>query len=133
MIRNPHLERWLLTLLCVALLLARVGGAHVHLCYDGNEPAASFHLLDDANTPHHDNLSMVSTERDVNVGIGSELSPKTAFDSAFLFAFVAISFMLLDLKRQRFKPAFDLRVAGSTPDSLRPPMRGPPLISLKTS
>lgn len=45
MTRSPTLQR-LLTLICVLLLTVRVAGPHLHLCFDGQEAPASFHVLD---------------------------------------------------------------------------------------
>lgn len=38
--------------LCIALLVARISGAHWHLCFDGSEPAAMMHVAE--SNGHHE-------------------------------------------------------------------------------
>jgi len=35
--------RYVLWLLCAVILVTRISGAHVHLCFDGTEPLVSVH------------------------------------------------------------------------------------------
>ena len=48
MIRSRHSIRAFITLLCIMILVMRVGGAHLHLCMDGSEPPVSVHVSADA-------------------------------------------------------------------------------------
>ena len=78
MLRSSTFVRTCVGILCVAALVMRVGGAHLHLCLDGSEPPASVHLSEDdvhhhgagASNPHHDiDVSLTS----VAMGKGSKI------------------------------------------------------------
>ena len=120
-----------LVLLAIALLLVRVGEAHLHLCLDGLDRAAVMHV-DDAPT-HDGALTAIDGHNDLDVDLSSLpwLKSATADDAALavlgLFAFDALLLALLlpalktpirrTLLRLPFPdPVFDLR----------PPLRGPP-------
>lgn len=126
MIRIPRSQSWLLTLLCVLLLL-RVEGAHLHLCFDGNEPPASIHLLDLGI--HHGNepgLSAPLQDRDVSL---SEEALFKADPSGFDFPPVLLAALLLWALLQtliHFIPRSSTSAAPVASRVLLPPLRGPP-------
>lgn len=125
--RRPHTIAALIALLCLALV-ARVGGAHLHLCLDGSEPPVSLHLSDSG--VHHADESSSATHTDQDIAVGAEALvkkssgdldlPALAFVLALLLFFVALSRDVLPafLSPPRLSPA---RVR------LRPPLRGPPV------
>ncbi|MGK2942352.1 MAG: hypothetical protein ACSLFJ_11840 [Immundisolibacter sp.] len=116
---------WLLTLVCVALLFVRLGGAHMHLCFDGGEPPASLHVTDASHhAEHHDGQDHV--DRDVSL-LGDALTKfgKSSLDQPLLLA--AFWLVVLLLARLRIRPAEPPRVAIYPPRFCRPPPRGPPL------
>jgi hypothetical protein len=116
----------LVLLLCGLTLLLQICGAHLHLCFDGQEPPVTLHLLDSgaehvdvgASAPHHDE----------NVAAESSALRKTfALDLGILPALLALFTLgslrprlILPLARRRgaliFRSIFDLL----------PPLRGPP-------
>lgn len=117
---------WLLILVCVALLLSRVGSAHLHLCFDGKEPAASLHFVDGG---HHADHHVGEAHDDLDLSlIGDALnkSGKLGLDlSLLLFAAFCLSFLLFT--RRHIAPVDPPRAKPTSPRSIRPPLRGPPL------
>lgn len=124
-IRTP-LRSWLLTLICVSLLMVRVGGTHLHLCFDGSEPPASFHLLDDGE--HHEAPGASAPHLDTDVALGGELlskAQKSGFDLPLLLLVAAFLWALAQ-RPIRFAPRLSQFPVYSQPAFLRPPLRGPP-------
>jgi hypothetical protein len=121
---------------CVALLLSgvllllQVSGAHVHLCFDGQEPPVSLHLLD-SGAEHFPGLAYSQhQDEELDNGLAS-LSKKSAadFDSppipspaVFLFAASASHFLL--------KIRWDDSPVPHSATRLLPPLRGPPTTTL---
>ena len=129
MIRDPRLQSWLLTLLCVLLLL-RVEGAHLHLCFDGNEPPASIHLLD-IGIHHGSEPGMSAPHQDQDVSLSDEALFK-ASQPGFDFPPVLLAALLLwALLRTpiRLTPPSSTPVAPSASRVLLPPLRGPPSLT----
>jgi len=130
MLRDSRLTGpWLLTLLCFMLLVVRVGGAHLHLCFDGGEPPSSFHLID--HGLHHGAPGMDAEHQDVDVTVTDDALAKFAkldLDLSALLLAALVSWRLLRAPRQ---PAPEYRDPSSRPAarSLRPPLRGPPLLT----
>jgi hypothetical protein len=116
----------LIVLLSVAVVVLRIGGTHLHLCYDGSEPPVTLHVADSG--VHHD-AAAAAPHADRDVSLGAEALVKKSsvtFDLAALaFLFALVLFVLP-------------RLPGALPDffsapwlspariRLRPPLRGPP-------
>lgn len=115
---------WLL-LVCAALLFARLGGAHLHLCLDGSEPAASLHVSDSGHhADHHD--GQAHDDRDVSlVGDALTQSGKWGLDLPLLLAVLWLVTILF--ARLRITAADSPQPSASPPRFCRPPPRGPPL------
>lgn len=128
MLRHPRLQAILLTLFCVTLLLGRVAGAHMHLCFDGKEPASAFHLGDLGI--HHSTPGVDLQHADTDVAVAGEALSKGKLDWNLPLALLA-AIVLLGISR--IPPSFTLagaqRLSVPTPDFLRPPLRGPPLFT----
>jgi hypothetical protein len=117
----------LLFLACALLILARVSGTHLHLCFDGHEPRSSLHWVEDgeadlhfgANSPHEDlDVSLVGNVLVKQDTAGLDLLP-------ILFA-AAIVLGLVRLAGRRVSyPRLPVPVPTLLFD-LRPPPRGPP-------
>ena len=114
---------WLLTFLCVTLLAARLDGAHLHLCLDGQETPGSVRLGPDA-TSH---TGMQAPHNDVDVALGGELVAKPSKgDIKQPFALPTTS-VTLRLAASRFYVAtVPVASAPATSSLLLPPLRGPP-------
>lgn len=128
MIRCSAHTRAFLLLLCIAMLVMRVGGAHLHLCFDGTEPRAVIHLDDGSLESEHEKNA--SSHSDFKLSLSGEALAKkagTGFDLPALLIVCTLLFLLPrwntpKIPRQRataalFQNAF----------LLRPPLRGPPL------
>lgn len=113
-------------LLCGILLLLRIGGAHLHLCFDGQEPPVTAHLLDGG--VEHLHGSTTHEHQDENIDDGSaSLVKKSTVDVdllPLLFAALVLWIVLPRPGMPRFRgnllPAFHVS------SHLRPPLRGPP-------
>jgi hypothetical protein len=129
MIRTSPLRTLLLTLVCVTLLVARIGGAHLHLCFDGSEPPASLHVLD---VGLHGGVSAGSEHHDYDLMLGEQTLAKYGdqeFDLPALLLAVLVLLLVVPLARRAAiarSPAPRVR----TPSSLHPPPRGPPGFSI---
>jgi hypothetical protein len=121
----------LIWFLCIALVVLRVGGVHVHFCADGNEPAASVHVgdsgLDDLDHPKGAGLDSAFSDSDMSVS-GDVLVKK--FDADFDLPMIAAALtpLLFFVAVVRSVPVDSgpLLVRISDPAQLRPPLRGPP-------
>jgi hypothetical protein len=125
MFRRASSNAWLLTLVCAALLFARLGGAHLHLCFDGSELPASLHVTDSGHhADHHDGAT--HDDRDVWL-LGDALTQSGKSGFALPLLLVALWLVTLLFTRLRLVPSAPPRVADSPPRFCRPLLRGPPL------
>ncbi len=125
-LRNPRAQAWLLTLLCVTLLLGRVGEAHLHLCFDGKERPSSFHVFDIGL--HHSGSGIDALHDDLDVAVSGERLSTGKFQwSAPLALLAAIVLCGFPHVRRRLAVPLPARTVPATPPFLWPPLRGPPL------
>ena len=125
MIRAARSNVVLLTLLCVTILLARVGGAHLHLCFDGSEPPASLHFNEvDHQAEHHTDAE----HDDLDISAVGDVVTKSGLSSLDLPALLLVV-LLLSLLTTLYKPAHTrpAHAFAASPPFLLPPSRGPPL------
>ena len=120
-----------LSLLAIALLLVRVGEAHLHLCLDGLDRAAVMHV-DDAPT-HNVAQSSIDGHSDIDVDLSALPWVKnTAADDQSLAVpglFVLTAWLLALLLPALKTIVLPAQLRLPVPDpvlSLRPPLRGPP-------
>ncbi len=122
-------RKWLPSLLSGVLLLLQVAGVHLHLCFDGQEPPVTVHLLDSG--PNHVPGTTASDHQDRDVDRGSASFIKKAladYDSPpIAYAAFASSAVLPQLRipqtRWSRSPVHDVT-------RLLPPLRGPPETTL---
>ncbi len=122
---------WLMTLLYVALFTVQAGRAHLHLCLDGGEPAASLHMADSGL--HHTGPGTTDAgHQDIDLTlVGVALTGSGVLDSSLPLALLAVVLLrLLRLLPQSprqllsgYRPPFLAPAA----QLLHPPLRGPPL------
>lgn len=116
-------RHWLLTLLCVTLLAARVDGAYLHLCLDGQERASSVHVGPDVTAqagtqaPHHDVDLSLAGDLLAKLGKG-DLKQPVALPATPIAALLAATRLQA--------PTFCRTAKPSTSSVLLPPLRGPP-------
>jgi hypothetical protein len=125
MLRFRAQSKALLVLLCIFVVMMRVSGAHMHLCFDGSEPPATLHMDNDQGLHHTNDRS----HSDADVSLDDTLVKKfdLGFDSQVLLAtlFLLIAIVpLVTLSRIRFDLLPHLH---SQRAFIRPPLRGPPL------
>lgn len=120
-----------LVLLAIALLLVRVGEAHLHLCLDGLDRAAVMHV-DDAPT-HDGALTAIDGHNDLDVDLSvlpwikNAATDDLSLAAPGLFALEALLLALLvPVLKTAVPPTRFLLPALSPARSLRPPLRGPP-------
>ena len=122
-----HLQRrtiaGLILLLSLTLLITRIAGTHLHLCFDGLEPPVSLHTLD---IDSHDSSEQAHNDRNVELP-GATLAKATSWQVDALFLIAAFScLLLLSDSRRTPLPAFRLAPFLESIRLLRPPLRGPP-------
>jgi hypothetical protein len=125
-------SKLLVWLLCIALVVMRVGAVHIHFCADGSEPAASVHVgdtgLDDLDHPRGSGVDSAFSDSDLSVS-GDILLKKWAADADLASITVAFALLLCLVAIVRSVPVNrgPLLVRVSDPFQLRPPLRGPPV------
>lgn len=111
-------------LLCLTLLVTRIAGIHLHLCFDGIEPPVSFHTMD--TEVHHADDGALHDDEDIELP-SVTLAKAVQHQSGAALLFVALSCLTLILVPRRL--IFDWRTPVLLFTSsllLRPPTRGPP-------
>jgi hypothetical protein len=130
MLRLRSQSRTLLILLCIGIVMMRVGGAHLHYCFDGLEPPVSLHIDGHAGSHHLGSGVSSGGHEDVDVSVGVDALVKklpTLLDLLGLVAALTVLMQLLPRIRS-VTPLFDISFPFSTQRAyLRPPLRGPPL------
>ena len=130
--------RWLIAILCIAVVVLRVGGPHLHLCFDGSEPPVTLHVTDfgdhhagshHADDSHAETLLADFAHEDQDVGVGSDLVSKKLSGDADVAVLALLCALLLFLIPRQLGTTFAwlIPVAGPDRSHLRPPLRGPPL------
>jgi hypothetical protein len=120
----------LLILLCIGIVMMRVGGAHLHYCFDGNEPPVSLHTDGHAGGHHLGVGNSSAGHEDVDVNVAVDILVKKISTLLDLLGLVAaLAFVLHFLPRVRPVHLFDdsLLPVSAHRAYLRPPLRGPPL------
>ncbi len=126
MLRSAAFLRTYVGLLCVAVLVMRMGGAHLHLCFDGSEPPASVHLTDDA---HHEGAGASGVHDDVDVSLLSVAVGQKPGGSIELPALFAAILILISVPLVGGAAPPRGRTLFPIPSPIfrfQPPLRGPP-------
>ena len=120
----------LLWVVALALVGVRTSGAHLHLCFDGQEPHSSLHVADSEATCHDAGAPQSAhQDQDVDVdALGAVLAKKDVHtDSVYPVAFAAIVFSLSPLPVGVVDVLTAPSLAPKKPYLFLPPMRGPPV------
>ncbi len=111
----------------IALLAVRMTDAHLHMCFDGQEPRSSLHVSDSGQ--HHDSTNEANhVDTDVSLSV-LVLLKAGKLDSNDLPLLLLGAFALWGLFAPRTRDV--VPVASAVPVRallffLRPPLRGPP-------
>ncbi len=126
MLRNHRFRVFLLALLCIAVLVGRVGGAHLHLCLDGSEAFGDLHLFELGQ--HHDQAHSDQPHNDVDVVLLDDLIAKSKSQWQLPVALLAaaVLFGLLRMPRGLLVSWVSRPILPPPPLFLRPPLCGPP-------
>jgi hypothetical protein len=128
MLRSRSLLRIWIALISLAVMAMPVSGAHLHLCFDGGEPPATFHALEDGSAHEDTNGAGAHNDKDVSLQ-GAALAKK--HDGALgLPAALAATVLVIRLPVTAPVPAFDTHVAIPSPPRVTrvlPPLRAPPV------
>lgn len=126
MLRHSSLAKFL-WLFAIALLLVRVGEAHLHLCLDGQQHPVAMHMQD---APTHKG-SETSSDGHNDVDLDLSVSPwvkKIGADELPTIVFAAVVLaLLLPVLQSTIRPSQLLIPTLASVFTLRPPLRGPPL------
>lgn len=121
-------SRTVLFALCALLLSAQVTGAHLHLCFDGQEPPVQLHLLDAGEIHQDTGFSLPHSDEDIALSDGSSARAKpfhldlpTLAVAMFLIPRPAVAFAAARRPALASHPAVR--------HELPPPPRGPPATS----
>ncbi len=113
----------------IAFMVTRLVDAHLHLCFDGQEPPAAVHMTDGAG--HDDSHHVDSQHQDRDVQMLDTALVKKVGESADVLipAFLAAVFLLLlfDVRGRLWLRSNDAPPILRALHSLKPPLRGPPL------
>lgn len=119
-------RQWLILLVGLAFLTASALQAHIHLCFDGQEPRSSLHVADGDHLGHHIGKSQTHTDVDVDP-LGVALAKPQKADLPTL-AFTAIRLVLpTAVPEARRLPSLDTVAPRPPPRFLRPLLRAPPV------
>ena len=121
---RPH--RLWIWLVIAAVLVGRFDGAHLHLCFDGQEAPAAVHMADGAN---HDEAHHLDGEHlDQDVSLADTLLKKTSVDNDMALAVLAaLLFVLPPVAAVSTSPAPLIHPQLRRLLFFDPPPRGPPL------
>jgi hypothetical protein len=125
--RSPLVRVWI-ALISLAVMAMPVSGAHLHLCFDGGEPPATFHAVEDGSA--HDQPAVNGAHNDKDVSLQSVALAKKQDGALDLPMALTVAALIIRVPVTAPVPAFDTDVA--TPIPLRvarllPPLRAPPV------
>jgi hypothetical protein len=119
--RPANLYLWLL---CIALLCARLGGAHLHLCLDDSELPVGVHASEPGHHDAHHN-DPAHDDRDVSL-IGEALKPLIKLFADLPPLLAALFFGLTAFALVRRPAGNGTQVPNPQNRLFRPPLRAPP-------
>ena len=128
MLRSRSILRIWIALISLAVMAMPVSGAHLHLCFDGGEPPATFHALEDGSA--HEDASDTGAHNDKDVSLQGAALAKKHDGALGLPTALAAAVLVIRLPVTAPVPAFDTDVATPTPlriTRLLPPLRAPPV------
>lgn len=110
-------------LLCIALLAVRIGGAHLHLCFDGSEPPVAMHVGDVVEHGAHD----MGSHSDTDLNLVDNGIAKSLIKIGFMpLLFAALLLFILPVSAHRiFQSNYQAPPIPAVPHRLRSP-RAPP-------
>jgi hypothetical protein len=120
--------RLALFLLCLTVLFARLGGAHLHLCLDGQEAPLSVHASEPEHSDAHHDDPTTHSDQDVSL-IDDTLTPLSKLFADLPTLLAVVSLVLCAGALRRPPQAAVLAARASQVRFHHPPLRGPPSLS----
>lgn len=121
--RLSHATRGFIWIVALAMFGVRLGGVHMHLCFDGQEPTASLHLEHDEG--HDDYHHLQPSHQDQDVDLLADAFFKKA-EPGELDALTGPSGLIALLPRGDRPELLTTLLPAGPPHYLLPPLRGPP-------
>jgi hypothetical protein len=127
MLRSRSFLRVWIALVSLAVVAMPVSGAHLHLCFDGSEPPATFHPVEDGSV--HDGCPTGVSHNDKDVSLQGVALAKKHDGALDLPTAITAAVLVIRMPVTAPAPVFESDVA--TPIPLRvarllPPLRAPP-------
>ncbi len=119
-------SRWLIAILCIAVIVLRVGGTHLHLCFDGDEPPVSLHVAD-SGIHHLDEPAGDHSDREVTPGADALVKKSSNSFDGLALALLCALLLFMATRGQPVSTSRRVPVLLPFRPHLRPPLRGPPL------
>jgi hypothetical protein len=122
----------------VQLLIMRISGAHLHLCFDGSEPPLSYHVADsgihhedahDHGLTHEPAHEQSHDDRDLDVGQDLLIKKLAAKDLTLALITFALLLFLVSVSSGMARTAYLPPPSKRLRSHLRPPLRGPPALA----
>jgi hypothetical protein len=114
-------------LVIAAVFVGRWEGAHLHLCFDGNEPPAAMHMADGATHDDAHHLDTVHVDHDVDMFGATLLKKVSGGVDMPLNVSASILFLLPVVNDRPSRPAPVIHPILRRFAHLDPPPRGPPV------
>lgn len=121
-------SRYVLWLLCAVIVVTRISGAHVHLCFDNAAPVVSVHAEESRLDIAHEQSSRGHGDLELSLS-GDALVKKAPVASDLTIALWGALVVLLTgvVEMPKIVRPGTSPVPLSRAFQLRPPLRGPPL------
>jgi hypothetical protein len=116
----------MLWILLFVLILVRMGDAHVHLCFDGQEPPRALHIADDRGSHTHEG-EPDHVCADVSAMDAALAKKSAASDDALPIRLTAAAWLLLPPEVRIEAPPVIQNPLPPQPFLSLPPSRGPPV------
>jgi hypothetical protein len=137
-VTGTNTTRWILATVCLSLLIMRISGAHLHLCFDGSEPPLSYHVADsgihhadehDHGLTHETAHEQSHDDRDLDVGQDLLIKKLAAKDLTLALITFALLLFLVSVSSGMARTAYLPPPSKRLRAHLRPPLRGPPSLA----
>ncbi len=116
-----------LWLIAIAVLVVRVGDAHLHFCDDGQEQPMALHVADAPGQHHADEGESAHNDRDLDISGPTLFKKVGSLDELAVAPAMSFALVLLLPIVRSIEPIAGTALVVLTPVfSLRPPLRGPP-------
>lgn len=125
--KRPSYQNIVGFLAVLALVSVNIGDIHSHFCLDGQEPAVSLHFENLNGHPEHIGDEQAHNDYENEFSLKS-LKTKTSDLSKLFFSTSELGIPRASSISQKISPMLDEILLPNKPNSVRPPLRAPPLL-----